>query len=144
MAAERGEERRGSGVLIVEDEILIGLGLAMALNIAGHQVHGPTGSIKRAIAIAAEVRPEIALVDINLQGRAEGVELARRLRECHDITIVFLTAQAEEARRARSHAFGMVVKPYDLVTIPRVVEAAARHRRGETLGPIPRVLELFH
>ena len=40
-------------VLIVEDEILIGLGLAMALNVAGHRVHGPTGSVRRALSIAA-------------------------------------------------------------------------------------------
>ena len=95
------------------------------------------------MAIAGEVKPEIALVDINLQGRAEGVELARRLQREHDVTIVFLTAQPDEARRARDHAFGMVVKPYDLVTIPRVIEAASRHRRGRPLGAAPRALELF-
>ena len=143
MAAERGECGAGCSVLIIEDEVLIGLGLAMALNIAGHRVHGPTGSTRRAMAIAGEVRPEIALVDINLHGRAEGVDLARRLHREHDVTIVFLTAEPDEARRARDHAFGMVVKPYDLATMPRVIEAASRHRRGWPLGAIPRALELF-
>jgi DNA-binding LytR/AlgR family response regulator len=95
------------------------------------------------MAIAAEVSPEIALVDIDLHGGAEGVGLARLLHQRHNVTIVFVTAQPEEARRARDCAFGMVVKPYDLVAMPRVVEAATRHRRGEPLGPLPRALELF-
>ena len=130
-------------VLIVEDEILIGLGLAMALNVAGHRVHGPTGSVRRALSIAAEVSPEIGLIDINLRGHAEGVALARLLHQRHATTIVFLTAQLEEARLARDCAFGMVAKPYDLILLPRVVEAAARHRRGEPLGPLPCSLEVF-
>jgi DNA-binding response OmpR family regulator len=130
-------------VLIVEDEILIGLGLALALNVAGHRVHGPTGSIRRAVAIAMEAAPDVALVDINLQGSAEGVALARLLRQRHDVTIVFVTAQAEEARRARDLAFGMVVKPYDLIMMPRVVEAALRHRLGIPLGTLPGALEIF-
>lgn len=143
MATERGGVVSGCSVLIVEDEILIGLGLAMALNIAGHRVHGPTGSARRAMAIAAEMSPEIALVDINLERKAEGLGLARLLHRRHATTIVFVTAQAEEARRARHYAFGMVVKPYDLVTMPRVVEAATRYRCGMPLGPLPRALELF-
>ena len=35
-------------ILIVEDEILIGMGLSLALGIAGHRVRGPAGSVERA------------------------------------------------------------------------------------------------
>ena len=130
-------------VLIVEDEILISMGLAMALNLAGYRVLGPTGSVKRALDIAAGECPDIALVDINLAGDAEGIGLARALHQRHGTTIVFLTAQPERARQARDVAFGVVGKPYDLDAIPCAIEAAARHRRGEPVGFVPRFLELF-
>jgi DNA-binding response OmpR family regulator len=143
MSAKSAGALPAPSVLIVEDEILIGLGLAMALNVAGYRVHGPTGSVRRALSIAAEASPEIGLIDINLRGHAEGVALARLLHQRYATTIVFLTAQLEEARLARDCAFGMVAKPYDLILLPRIVETAARHRRGEPLGPLPCALEVF-
>jgi CheY-like chemotaxis protein len=36
-------------------------------------------------------RPNVALIDINLEGGHEGIEVARRLRERCDVPIVFVT-----------------------------------------------------
>ena len=144
MAAEIDRAVAQPSVLIVEDEVLISFGLALALNVAGYRVLGPTGSVRRALDIAAAEHPEMALVDINLAGNDEGIGLARTLRERHGTTILFLTAQPERARQARDAALGVVTKPYDVAAIPRVIEAVARHRRGEPLGSVPRFLELFH
>ena len=74
MAAEIDRAVAQASVLIVEDEVLIGFGLALALNVAGYRVLGPTGSIRRALDIAAAEHPEMALVDINLAGNDEGID----------------------------------------------------------------------
>ena len=113
-------------VLIVEDEILIGLGLALALNIAGYRVLGPVGSAARALALAAQEWPKIALVDIDLQGRPDGIDVARAMAERHGTTVVFVTGEPEKAHQARDCALGVITKPYDLVAIPRVIETAKR------------------
>ena len=143
MAAESASAAAPLSVLIVDDEILIGMGLAMALNLAGYRVLGPAGSVRRALKIAAAEHPDLAMVDINLAGGTEGIDLARALQDRYGTTCVFLTAQPELAREARDAAIGVIAKPYDICAIPRALAAAARHRRGEALGLVPRILELF-
>ncbi|MFO1047539.1 MAG: response regulator [Geminicoccaceae bacterium] len=130
-------------ILIVEDDLLVGFGLAMALNIAGYRIVGPTGSADRALALAAAERPDVALVDIDLHGRADGVGVARTLGERHGTSVIFVTGRPERAREARNCALGVVTKPYDLVGMPRVVEVARQHRQGLPIDNGPRFLELF-
>ena len=130
-------------ILIVEDEILIGLGLHMMLSLAGHQVRGPAASMASALAIAEEEAPEIALIDVNLAGSADGVALARALYERHGTTIIFLTAEPERARAGRDIALGVITKPYNPHTPVRAVEVAADARAGRLLTRVPKDLELF-
>jgi DNA-binding response OmpR family regulator len=130
-------------ILIVEDEVLIGLGLHMVLRLAGHHVRGPATSVASALAIAAEVASDVALVDVNLAGDAEGLELARTLHDRHGTTIIFLTAQPDRARQARDIALGVIAKPYDPQTPVRAVEVAAEARAGRQIGRALLGLELF-
>lgn len=130
-------------VLIVEDDIVVGLALAMALNITGFRVLGPTGSASRALALAMEERPDIALVDVDLYGRSDGIGVARALAGEHGTSVIFVTGRPEEARAAREHALGLIAKPYDLTAIPRAVHAAHRHRSGKLPVDAPAMLELF-
>ena len=130
-------------ILIVEDEVLIGLGLHMVLSLAGYRVRGPATSVASALAIAAEEKPHIALVDVNLAGDAEGLEVARALRNQHGTTIIFLTAEPERAREARDIALGVIAKPYDPQTPLRAVEVAVDARAGRLIGRAPPGLELF-
>ena len=57
-------------ILIVEDEVLIGVALALVLRLADHEVHGPARSAERALELARRHRPELALVDVDLAGGA--------------------------------------------------------------------------
>jgi two-component system, response regulator PdtaR len=130
-------------ILIVEDEVLIGLGLHMVLSLAGYHVRGPATSAESALAIAAEEKPYVAFVDVNLAGDAEGLEVARALHDQHGTTIIFLTAQPERAREARDIALGVIAKPYDPQMPLRAVEVATNVRAGRLIGRAPPGLELF-
>ena len=131
-------------ILIVEDEILIGMGLSLVLGIAGHRVRGPAGSVKRAQAIAAQEPPDLAFVDVNLAGDAEGLDLARSLHVQHGTTIIFLTGQPERTYAARDIALGVITKPYDPQAPVRAAEAAAEVRAGRLIAHAPLGVELFH
>ena len=131
-------------ILIVEDEALIGMALRMLLRIEGYRVRGPVRSTEEALRIAAEERPDLAFVDINLGGRAEGIAVARALRDRHGTTCVFLTAQPALARSAADAALGVVEKPYDPGSILRTVEYVAAVRAGTRLPSVPRGLALLH
>jgi signal transduction histidine kinase len=103
-------------ILIVEDNDDARQMLRYALELDGHRVEtaadGPKG-----ILIAAETRPEVALIDIGLPG-LDGYDVARRLRAALGpaILLVALTGygQAGDRRRAREAGFDAhLVKPLD-------------------------------
>ena len=82
--------------LIVEDEVLIALGLEADLNELGFDVCGLAANARRAISLAKEDAPDIAVVDIYLNGARDGIETARMLRELCGVSVVFVTAYSDE------------------------------------------------
>ncbi|MBT2185631.1 PAS domain S-box protein [Sphingobium nicotianae] len=68
-------------ILVVEDEALIGLGLAAMLENSGFDVIGPAGDVKTAMALLDRHDCALAILDINL-GRGEtSAPLAERLKQ---------------------------------------------------------------
>lgn len=130
-------------ILVVEDDILIGLALKAVLYIAGHHVSGPASSASDALRQAEADPPELAFIDINIRGDRNGVVVARVLTERHGTSCIFLTAQIDEARRARDVAIGVIGKPYDPPALLQAVKIVAAMRHGEQLAPRPGHLELF-
>jgi DNA-binding response OmpR family regulator len=80
-----------SPTLIVEDNYLAAAQLARLME----EWDIPTRSVGRAAAareLARDMRPKLALVDINLEAGFEGIELARELQALYGTKIVFVTA----------------------------------------------------
>ena len=129
-------------VLVVEDEPLIATSIQWELIDAGYEVVGPAAGAEDAEALMADGLPDLALVDINLTERGEGVGLARRLK-ARGVASVFVTGQVHEARQNRDAALGLVLKPFPIETLGRVVQALEGVMTGH--GPVraPRCLELF-
>ena len=82
--------------LIVEDEVLIALGLEADLNELGFDVCSLAANARQAISFAMEDAPDIAVVDIYLNGARDGIETARILRELCGVSTVFVTAYSDE------------------------------------------------
>jgi DNA-binding response OmpR family regulator len=55
-------------ILVVEDEFLIAMDLAQTLRRAGYHVLGPAGSVRAALELLRHVRPDAAVLDVNLRG----------------------------------------------------------------------------
>jgi CheY-like chemotaxis protein len=79
-------------VLVVEDEGLIALDIASRLEALGHEVIATVGTAEEAIEKAAEA--DIVLMDIRLDGPADGIEAAAEIRDRFHVPVVFLTARA--------------------------------------------------
>ena len=119
-------------ILVVEDNADAREMLRIVLELAGHEVHeavdGPSG-----LAMALDLRPDIALVDIGLPG-FDGLEIARRVRIAvgASIYLVALTGygQPDDRRLALEAGFDAhLVKPVDppaLLAAIRAVFSAAR------------------
>jgi two-component system, response regulator PdtaR len=131
-------------ILVVEDEVLIGVALCMILRVAGYRVCGPAGSVDDALELAGQEAPDLALVDVNLGGGAEGLDLARALRHRHGATCIFLTGNAGIAHQARDAAIGVIAKPYSFDAVVGAAAFVAAAASGNPTIAAPRGLQLFH
>jgi DNA-binding response OmpR family regulator len=132
-------------ILIVEDNALIAMTLEATLNQAGYTVLGPAPSAARALQVAAETPPRIALLNIHLRGDGDGAGLARALKERWGTTVIFHTGQATDARRHRAFAIGVLAKPCSDEALLAAVRFADGLIRGEPedRAVLPKGLEIF-
>jgi response regulator of citrate/malate metabolism len=82
--------------LIVEDEILIALALEAEVKDLGFDVCGLAANARQAIAMAMEGKPDLAVMDIYLNGARDGIETARVLRDLCGVSVVFVTAYSDD------------------------------------------------
>jgi CheY-like chemotaxis protein len=79
-------------ILIVEDEQIIAADLRNKLLRMGHEVVGMAIAGDEAISIAEQVRPDVVLMDVQLEGPMNGKEAAHTIQERTGARIIFLTA----------------------------------------------------
>lgn len=119
-------------LLVVEDEAIIGRYLQRSLDNLGFQVVGLCITGEEAVRSAAELQPDLILMDISLQNDLDGIEVARRIQAQNPIPIIYLTAYTdpETLDRARStNPYGYILKPFDDRSLQIAVNMAL-HRYG--------------
>src|SRR5512139_2305234 len=82
----------GLRVLIVEDEQIVAADLELKLARLGYDVAGVAASGEEALDLAEQVRPDVVLMDIQLQGPMLGTEAAKVIQRRTGAPIIFLTA----------------------------------------------------
>jgi two-component system, response regulator PdtaR len=132
-------------VLVVEDEPMIGLGLEDEIHDAGHTVLGPVESTGAALLLTQSERPAVALIDLDLRYTQDGIRLARELK-MQGVPSVVITYDPERAEQSCKVAIGAIAKPFNLDTIPAMLDVVAEIFRGGSPPPptIPPALRLFH
>jgi response regulator NasT len=124
---------RAGRILVVDDDRLVLATVTHGLAQAGYEVIDADNG-DDAILLAREHRPELALLDIRMEGKS-GFDVAETLRDAYRIPFMFLSAFADEATLAQVEALGALdylVKPLDVGQIlPRVAAALARVRAGQ-------------
>lgn len=119
-------------VLVVEDEAIIAYCSVAMLEDAGFAVLGPAHTSSEALELARGRRPDVALVDIDLEVPGAGLAVARELRTKFNTAIVFTTGRMDQAQAHSDIAAAALSKPYDPSELPGVVRAAAAGRRLPT------------
>jgi DNA-binding response OmpR family regulator len=137
---------RGPGgqkvLLIVEDQLLLALGLKEELEDRGYRVLELARRSREAMRVALEVKPDLALVNIELAGGDDGVQLAESFKAL-DIPVLFISGQQERARSAKAVGVGSIAKPYTAPQVAASVDYLFRHASGDESEPKPARLELF-
>ncbi|MBB3292221.1 response regulator [Roseateles sp. 22389] len=139
MSKDVGASGKGR-ILVVDDDRLVLATLTHGLAQAGYEVLDADNG-DDAILIARQHRPDLALLDIRMEGMT-GFDVAGYLRDYLQLPFMFLSAFADEATVAKVKELGALaylVKPLDIHQIVPAVEAAFANRpaRADAAPPAP-------
>lgn len=114
-------------VLIIEDELLIAEDMRINLEKLGYLVSGIGSSYDEAIQLTEKDLPDIALIDIVIDGDKDGIEVAKTLKSKYQIPVIFLTSHSdkdtvEKAKTANPN--GYLVKPFNSQDLFTSIEIA--------------------
>ncbi|HEY1755111.1 MAG TPA: response regulator transcription factor [Bryobacteraceae bacterium] len=128
---------RQQQVLVVEDEELVALDLERCLEALGYGVTIATNGPGATVAIRRR-KPDLVLMDIGLDGAADGIDLADVLRKETDAAVIFLTAYSDRQtveRAAQVEPSGYIVKPFHEQAVAAAVHLALHRLRSERRIP---------
>jgi CheY-like chemotaxis protein len=130
-------------VLIVEDEVLLATELGFLLDEVGCHPVGHAMSSDEAVAMAADLHPDLALVDVHLRDGPTGVDVARRIHDDCGGVALFMTANIKRLPEDFAGACGVIGKPYSQHGVrTALVYLTVCLRKGQAPGPPPIGLEL--
>jgi two-component system, sensor histidine kinase len=121
-------------ILVVEDEGIVALDIQGKLESMGYQVPRIVSSAEDAIAAATQMKPDLVLMDIQLEGDLDGIDAATRINEDLAIPVVYLTAYSDERTLERAKAarpFGYLLKPFEERELYTTVEIAIYKHQAE-------------
>ena len=127
-------------IMIVEDERITAEDLKGALESAGYIVPDLISSGEHAVKKAGEIRPDLVLMDIRLEGEMDGINAAEKIRERYGMPVIYLTAysDASTVQRAKitepsgyilKEPFGFIRKPFEESELHTAIEITLyRHK----------------
>ena len=123
-------------ILVVDDDRLVLATVTHGLAQAGYEVIDADNG-DDAILLARQHKPELALLDIRMEGKS-GFDVAEYLRDYGHVPFIFLSAFADADTVAQVASLGAVaymVKPLDVGQIVPTVEAAFERLRAQRTPP---------
>ena len=79
-------------ILVVEDEFALAEDIKLRLSKMGYEVIGPASSYDKAITILESISVDLAILDIQIKGDKDGIEIGRSINERFQTPFIFLTS----------------------------------------------------
>lgn len=131
-------------ILIVDEEKAIQDVLRVKLEKQGFQITSVASTGMDAILLAEGTMPDLVLMDINLDGRLNGIQAATRIRYEFDIPVIFITGDpSPETLQGikTADSFGFLTKPFNYDQLfPAIDIAIFRHQIEKKLQIENRLL----
>jgi len=102
-------------VLVVEDESLVAIEMAQCVKKAGFKVCGVANSPQEAYKLAHKYKPQIIIMDINLDAEENGVDIVFNLNKVFQTSVIYLTAYYDKntlEEVAKTNFVQYIIKPY--------------------------------
>jgi diguanylate cyclase (GGDEF)-like protein/PAS domain S-box-containing protein len=121
-------------IMVVEDERIVALHLRRQLIKLGYDVVYVASSGEQVLRQVNDLRPDVILMDIHIEGDMDGIETVARLPPDDHIPVIYLTAYSEEAVLVRARAtkpFGFLLKPFSERELHATIQMALERRKVE-------------
>lgn len=112
---------------VVEDEIIIADNLCNMLKNIGYEPTEPANTYHSAIAMIEEEKPDLVLLDIQIIGTKDGIDVANQLKDKYHIPHIFLTANSDAStvsRAKETKPLAFLVKPFNKEDLYTTIEIA--------------------
>lgn len=123
-------------IYIVEDDPLIMLDIKSILQGNGYEIVGQTDTAEIAVLEIPHIKPDLVLMDVNIKGNMDGIEVVSELNKLCSVPVIFLTALSDEGTLSRAkltRPFGYIVKPFEADDIIATIEIAQSRFESESL-----------
>jgi len=119
-------------ILVVEDEGVVAMDIQCKLEDLGYCVIALIRSGEEAVLTACEMRPDLILMDINLQGDMDGIFAAACIQERNPTPVIYMTAHGDKEtldRAIKTEPLGYIIKPIDEQDLRSAIEVALNKHR---------------
>jgi DNA-binding LytR/AlgR family response regulator len=126
-------------VLIVEDEMLVAEDLAYHMVECGFKVTGIAISGEECFESINKEEPDIVIMDINIQGKLDGIEIARIINQTKKIPFIFLTANSDVATVNRAiplNPDAFISKPFNKNDLKIAIELACQKHNNQVMQSV--------
>jgi CheY-like chemotaxis protein len=136
-------------ILIVEDKAILYKRLAMALTEENYSVDSFTPSVEKALERIQFKLPDIALLDIDLEGEATGIDLGKILSTNYNIPFIYVTDYGDnatffESLQTHHDNFLVKTKPHlDTKQVVRAIHTALSRNQNQKTTPNKEALMCF-
>ncbi len=124
-------------ILLVEDELIIAEDMTNMLEKIGYEVVGSAIDFEEAIGILETEKPDLILLDVNLGGKKDGIDLAEEINRRFDIPFIYTTSFTDAAtieRAKKTQPINYLVKPFKQAQLYTAIEIAMLNlaKKGDT------------
>ena len=121
------------GIYIIEDEPLFLTKMEMIIDQLDYQLVGSTDNSDTAVAEIEKLNPDLLLVDIDIAGTMDGVEVVEKLDQVMSVSVIFVTSYKDQdtfERVKRVNPYAFITKPFDADNLQRTIELALNTSSG--------------
>lgn len=114
-------------IMIVEDDELTASKMEMQIDKLGHELFKWVKNSELAILALEQQQPDLILMDINIEGEYDGIELTDMIHQQWNIPIVFVSSLQDNytfKRIKRTNPIAFIQKPFSAIQLQRTIELA--------------------